>query len=535
MEGDALIISVRPEDTPKILRINNFSFAGAPLKIEGPSAKSMPLASNADSETPNTIEVLKAVLSRRYDIREKLLDLSQIGNDPELVNIGMFNSTSRESKFFPALMKICDGLFDSPQEKEEAVISVSLANNALPDILSVTTLSQTFPAIKNLDLSNNQISDLKALQGWRWKFRKLDHLILSGNPIETKEPILKEEIKKWYPTLTTFNNAQIRSPEEIRATSSNKLSLPILGPSFRDESSISENFVKNFFLGYDSDRSALVNGYYDAQSTFSLSVNTSAPRGTEENSNQTAVNWEQYIKRSRNLTKVTHPPARMARMCTGARAIRDCFTTLPATRHPDLLAEPQKWCIECHTIPGLPDPTGTSVSGVGGLIVMVHGKFSEVNGSTNKATIRRSFDRTFVLGAGGGIGGVRVACDTLVLRAYSGFQAWKPEEVESVTTTISAPLQAVKRFSIPVANGFGVPGPGKTDEIVQKEILALELSSATGMTLEYSGMCLEQSGWNLEAAGMAFEQAKVRITSTIIVIFPLTPEQADLPPEAFVQ
>ena len=511
MEGDALTIFVRPEDTPKLLRINNFSFAGAPLKIEVQSAKSTPLASNADSETPNTIEVLKAVLSRRYDVGAKLLDLSRIGSDPELVNIGMFNSTSRESKFFPALMKICDGLFTSPQEKEEAVVSVSLANNALPDISSVTTLSQTFPAIKNLDLSNNQIPNLPALQGWRWKFRKLDHLILSGNPIESNEVTLKDEIKKWYPSLTTLNNVQIRSPEEIHASNTNKLPLPILGPSFQDEGSISENFLKNFFIGYDSDRSALVNGFYDAQSTFSLSINTSAPRGANEHSNNVAASWEQYIKRSRNLRRVTHLPAKMARMYTGTRAIRDCFTTLPTTRHPDLLAEPQKWCIECHTIPGLPDPVGNSVGGVGGLMVMVHGEFTEVDVSTNKTTVTRSFDRTFVLGAGGGIGGVRVVCDTLVLRAYGGFQAWRPEEVESAAPKMTASLQAAKQYHIPLPDGFGVPGPSKTEELVQKEVLALELSRTTGMTLEYSGMCLEQSGWSLEGAGMAFEQAKVSL------------------------
>ncbi|CAF9908957.1 MAG: nuclear mRNA export, poly(A)+RNA binding protein [Alectoria fallacina] len=506
LQGDALIISVRPEDTSKIERLNNFQFAGAALGIEVSRRKtSEPLASNADSETPNTIDVLKSVLSRRYNTDEKLLDLSQLGTDPELVNIGMFSTTSRESKFFPALMKICDSIFTTAHAKEEAVVSVSLANNALITIASVTTLSQTFPALKNLDLSNNKLKNLTALEGWRWKFRKLDQLILTGNPIEAEVPKYKDDVIKWYPTLTLLNSIQIRSLEDARAAVNGKLPIPILGPSFRDEAAISENFVKQFFPAYDGDRTALVNGYYDAQSTFSISINLSAPH-TAETTNQKLPGWEAYLRKSRNLTKITHPPSRMSRLHTGTESIRDGFTTLPVTRHPDIMAEPQKWCVECHTIPGLPDPTGQSSSGVGGLMVMVHGEFTEVDVSTGHSTATRSFDRTFVLGPGGGVGGIRVACDTLVLRAYGGHDAWRPEVEDGAAIPRT---QAQVQHQIDMPAGFALSGPGKTEEQVQKEVLAVELSKGTGMTLEFSGLCLEQSGWNLEGAAASFEQAKV--------------------------
>lgn len=482
-------------------------FAGATLSIDGPIGKTTPLESNAESETPNTINVLKGVLSRRYNVDSKLLDLSQLGSDPELVNIGMFNTTSRESKFFPALMKICDSIFTTAHQKEEAIASVSLANNALPSIQSVTTLAQTFPAIKNLDLSNNQLKDLTALDGWRWKFRKLDHLVLTGNPIEAEVPTYKDDMLKWFPALTILNTSQIRCSEETKTAANGRLPIPIVEPSFRDEASIGENFVKQFFPAYDLDRASLVNGYYDPQSTFSLSVNTSAPRAAEL-TDQKIPGWDSYIKRSRNLVKLSHPPAKMARMHTGIESIRDAFTTLPATRHPDLMSEPQKWCIECHAIPGLPDQTGQSVSGVGGLIVMVHSQFSEFNVSTGEATNTRSFDRTFVLGPGGGIGGIRVACDTLVLRSYGGHDAWQPEVADVGN---SLPTQPQVTHQIPVPPGFAVAGPGKTQEQAQKEMLVVELSKGTGMTLEYSQMCLEQSNWSLDDAARAFEQAKVRL------------------------
>ncbi|MCJ1451795.1 nuclear mRNA export, poly(A)+RNA binding protein [Mycoblastus sanguinarius] len=518
LNGDALIISVRPEDTPKIKRLNQYTFAGATLSIEvhhkKPPEKRTPLESDADSETPHTIDVLKAVLSRRYNIESKLLDLSYLGNDPELVNIGMFSTTSRESKFFPALMKICDSIFTTPQEKEDAITSVSLANNFLTSISAVTTLSQTYPALKNLDLSNNQINNLSALASWRWKFRKLEHLILSGNPIEVEEPTYHNDILKWYPTLSFLNMIQVRSPEEAKAnaqrntspnntarkntspgtiapkTTSSKpaardLPFPILGPSFQDEGSISESFLKHFYSAYDGDRGSLANAFYDSQSTFSLSINTSAPRAPDS-TGQKIAGWDAYIKRSRNLKKVGQLPAKTSRLHTGTDSIRDAFLSLPPTRHPDLMVEGQKWCIECHPIPYLPDPAGQAAGGVNGLMIMVHGEFSEVDVSTGQSTTMRSFDRTFVLGPGGGIGGVRVIADTLVLRSYGGHSAWQPEGV-------------------------------KTDVQVQQR-LATELSKATGMNLEYSIQCLEQNRWNMGDAVKNFEEAK-----------------NSLPVEAFVQ
>ena len=469
------------------------------------------------------------MLSRRYNSDAKLLDLSQLGADPELVSIGMFSTTSRESKFFPALMKICDSIFTTAHAKEEAIVSVSLANNALTTIASVTTLSQTFPALKNLDLSNNKLKNLTALEGWRWKFRKLDQLILSGNPIETEVPTYKDEIMKWYPTLSTLNTVQVRSLEDARAAAKGKLPIPVLGPSFRDEAAISETFVKQFFPAYDADRTALVNGYYDSQSTFSISINLSAPH-TAETTNQKLPSWESYLRKSRNLTRITHPPSRMSRLYTGIESIRDGFTSLPVTRHPDIMAESHKWCVECHTIPGLPDPTGQSSSGVGGLIVMVHGEFAEVDVSTGQSTALRSFDRTFVLGPGGGVGGIRVACDTLVLRQYGGHNAWRPEAEDSACVPAT---QVQHQIKVPV--GFAQSGPGKTEELVQKEVMAMELSNRTGMTLEFSGLCLEQCGWNLEGAAVSFDRAKVcRCTLVIRLLYLYNHSQASLPAEAFV-
>ena len=521
---------VRPEDASKILRLNKFVFAGATLAIEekagagsGPGkGTSSPLTGETSEAALNTRQKMTAILNRRYDSELKLLNLSALGKDPELIEMGMFTSVSTESKFFPALMKVCDLIFASPQQKREAVVSVTLASNDLLDIKAVTSLSQTFPDLKNLDLSNNQLKDLRSLSGWRWKFRHLDHLVLAGNPIEAELSTHKDEILKWYPALRILNGVQVRSEEAIVTATKGRLPLPILPASFRDELSIAENFIKQFFPAFDTDRTGLVNGYYDAQSTFSLSVNTSAPRAPDQSSGHEkmkSLTWDAYIKKSRNLMKVTHLPTKMSRANTGADAIRDTWLSLPATSHPDLLAEPNKWLIECTSLPGLPDPTGQSPGGVGGLIVTVHGEFTEIDHATAQPTQSRSFDRTFVLGPGSGIGGIRVVSDMLTLRAWGGSAAWTPEsESQHATMTPSSPAPSQPQASS-LPDAFGVAAPGKTEEQLAMENMVLELSRGTGMNVEYAALCLEQSGWTLESALSAFESAKVRSSNPTPHVF----------------
>lgn len=454
-------------------------------------------------------EKMTAMLSRRYNTEAKLLDLSLLGTDPEFQNTGIFDTDSTQSKFFPAIMKVCDSLFESAQQKREAVESVSLASNNLSTVSAVTELAQTLPEIKNLDLSGNSIKDLNGLVPWKRKFRSLSHLVLSGNPLETGVPNYQQEVMGWFPTLKTLDTTQVRSDEDVALALKSKFPLPIRVPDFRDEVSIGENFVKQFFPGYDSDRTTLANSFYDAASAFSLSVNVSAPRAQEHQ----PAGWDMYIKKSRNLAKVHNLPTRMSRSYKGPESILEVWLNLPATRHPDLLAESTKWCIECHSLPGLPDLATQSPYGVGGLIVMVHGEFGEVNVATGEITSYRSFDRTFILGPGGGIGGIRVVNDILALRAHGGHEAWKPTEEES-TTVPQVPNRIPAGPTLP--EGFGVASNGKSPEQVQKELVALELSKLTRMTLEYSAMCLEQTTWDLESAVKAFEEVKVHIILSTI-------------------
>ncbi|KAL1303703.1 hypothetical protein AAFC00_007055 [Neodothiora populina] len=502
VEGDDLIISVPKSDVPAVLRTNGWVFAGTNIKVERASAQDL-TAPAPGSTTQSTIAMLQGVLARRYNAETKLLDLSALGADPDLKASAIFDSRSTTSKFFPAMMKVLDNQFESTHAKNEAIVSVSLANNELPNITAVTTLAQTLPHIKNLDLSNNAFANLAAIEAWRRKFRTLDLLVLSPNPLEQNEPDYAEKVVNWYPKLRILNNIQVRSDEDLAKPLHNTdLPFPIRAPVFQDEGQIAENFLRNFFAGYDSDRAAVAQHFYDASSDFSLAVNTQALKDPAHPATVQPQEWDLYIKRSRNLKKIQQLPARQARLYRGSQAIAEAWAMLPVTRHPDLATEARKWNIECQLMPGIPDPTGASPGGVDGFIITVHGEFNEIDVPTNNVTKTRSFDRVFTLGPGGP-SGVRVVNDMLTIRGYGGFQAFEPDE-----PSIQQPVADV------AAPAVGMP-PGLTPELAEQ--MVLELQKQTGMIIGYATDCLDQVQWDFDRALQTFNSVR-----------------ANLPPEAFV-
>ncbi|PNS20443.1 hypothetical protein CAC42_5893 [Sphaceloma murrayae] len=488
-----LVISVPSSEQDNIMKMNNFEWAGKKITIED--------AKESSEATKNTIAMLRGVLERRYNPELKLLDLSALGQDPDLKASAIFDSRSTTGKFFPALMKVLDKQFETPVQKNEAIQSVTLANNDLANLQTVTTLASTLPGLKNLDLSNNQLAKIADIDVWRRKFPTLDHLVISNNPIEQNEPDFAKTLLGWYNKLRLLNSVQVRTDEEAaKSTTVVGLPFPIKSAVFQDEGQIAENFIRTFFTGYDTDRAALARMYYDAQSDFSFSVNTQAPRDPTSVEQTAPQEWETYIKRSRNLKRISHLPARQARLSKGTEAIIQNWTLLPVTRHPDLAADAKKWLIECQLQPGLPDPTGQSPGGVDGFLITIHGEFDEMDVSTGQAKKKRSFDRTFIIGPGGP-SGVRVINDMLTVRAYGGVQAFEPDD------DIQAPHPSLQPEGVP---------QGLTPELAEQ--MVLELQKQTGMTLGYAKDCLEQVTWEFDKALQAF--AAVR---------------ANLPPEAFVQ
>ena len=501
------MVNVPEADAGAFLRLNGWQWAGINVGIERVGGAPSATSSQLSTQAQETKAKLMQVLERRYDQETKYLDLTALGQDPELKAQQIFDKKSTAVKFFPALMIVLDGAFETVQEKNEAIQSVSLANNDLDDVSIVTTLSQSLPKIHNLDISNNRIGKSSALEPWRKRFYQLQHLVLTNNPIEQQEPDYHQKIISWYPNLRMLNNVQVRTEEEVaKKAKSTELPFPIRSALFQDEGGICENFIRTFYAGYDSDRAALAAHYYDEKSEFSMSVNTGAPRDPNGQQQGEKQEWDAYIKQSRNLKKISQLPARQARLYKGTQAIASAFAALPRTRHPDLASEARKWMIEAHIQPGVPDTTGQSASGVDGFMVTIHGEYDELDQITGQPGKKRSFDRAFILGPSGTATVVRVVSDILTVRSYGGTQAFEPDQ----GTDLAQAQHAAVDLAIPQ-----LPA-GLSPEMAEQ--MVLELQKQTSMTVEYAKLCLEQMGWNYDAGLKAF-----------------TDNKANLPPEAFVR
>jgi nuclear RNA export factor len=435
-------------------------------------------------ESKETTELrgrLREILSARYAGDNKLLRLDSLASDAELVALGMFENRDRALKTFKGLMAVCESLFKSSKEKQEAIESISLASNNIDDVEQVEIIATTFPHLKNLDMSGNQVASMQALQAWKGKFKFLETLFMTGNPIETADPNYLATLLEWFPKLQNVNGNQLRTPEQIAAQEAALWPTPIPqnGPDFRDVANVGENFLLEFFASYDSDRPSLASRLYDEDSRFSISIDT---RASPDPGAAPPISWASYIKLSRNLTKITNPNARVQRLFKGAASIQDAWKALPLTRHPNIKEELTKYIMDCHPLQGLVDPNGQNTGGVDGLIIAVHGEFDEQDPSTNVAG-KRSFSRTFVLGPGKPGQMIRVVSDMLSLRTYS-----------LLPNVFVAPAPA--------------PVPTPAD---QHQAMMVELSKQTGMTAQYSEMCLAQVNWEFDKALLMFNEKKSQL------------------------
>ncbi|CCH59211.1 hypothetical protein TBLA_0B03720 [Henningerozyma blattae CBS 6284] len=407
---------------------------------------------NSSPHTQSTIMMLKNFLYRRYNPQQKMLDLSSLHNDQELVQNGLFSSIATQSKMFPALMKVIS------QEPQLIIESVNLAGNNLKDIFGITTLAQTIPNLKNLCLANNQISAFKSMENWRNKFKELNELLMLNNPI-TNDRSYRTEMLRLFPKLVMLDNVVVRDAAKLKSV----FSLPMQIQQFFFETSelgqSSLDFIKNFLNCWDTNRDQLL-PLYTPQSSFSYAVDSSIPASTVPESDQ-HPSFGYYLSSSRNITKISSEKAVQQRLYMGQEAINNSFKSLPMTKH-HLDDDPNGYSVQ--TI---------SLSQLNGFMITLHGYFNETekplntnnsnsknsrnkkyshgySSSTNKLS-KKSFDRSWVIAPANG--GIVIASDLLTIRPYSS-NSWSiPKPENPTSTTSNTPASGVN--NIPT----GIPGP----------------------------------------------------------------------------
>ncbi|KAK4168725.1 putative mRNA export factor mex67 [Cladorrhinum sp. PSN259] len=501
IDGDYVWIKVKKEDAPIILRLNGFTYAGAPLTIEETTEPMPTTASIVSREAADTKAKLLSVLASRYNAGQKVLDLSALGTDPILGNLGTFDSQSLAQKSFKALVHLVGSQYTDPEEKREAIPAVSLARNDITDVDQVFSLARSLPHLLRLDLTSNKLENLSKISKWKNEFRHLQELHLTGNAV-TSQPNYVTEILQWFPSLQILDGQQVRTPAEAAEAvkAANPQPIPEFPSNLRDgDNNVATSFLIAFFDLYDRDRAALTQQFYDFQTSFSLTCLENSGRDQS---------WKTYSHHSRNIQKLG-PRNRQTteRLYTGIDKIAEVWMKLPATRHPPLS---DAWLVDCHTFTGLTDPNNPSNHAMG-LMINVHGSFEEADTAQNLFGARK-FSRNFILGPSlpGAPHPYRVISDQLTLHA------WKAHSAGYAAAPIAAPVAAptavpaVLPVAIPVPAEIS-PGAASVDNATKAQMVQ-ELSRITGMTAEYSQLCLSGAAdWNWEMALKSFEETKAAL------------------------
>lgn len=524
---------VKSENEAKdLLQWSGVRFAGNSLKISrlaspanGGFGNQPNGANNASGN--NTIETLTMFIKSRYDPQSKLLNLSNVQQDPTLSAEGFFGTVSTSSKFFPALMKIA-------KELKLEVTSADLSNNNLTDSSTISTLAHTFPRLQNLSLQNNKFNKVKAFESWKKKFNFLRELILMGNPLlNTNDPnevmSIKQEILKIFPRLVMLNGEVIRNEQILNRN----LTFPFGDPTpmfFQDSEvqSLSTNFIANFFNLWDLNRADLM-VLYQNESQFSLQVDATLPHTLDSKG---PPDFGYYLSLSRNLTRVSTAKARMGRVAQGQEQIYKLFSQLPKTRH-DILTKPDNYSVECYRLTAL-----------GAICITVHGNFEEIeepanlpNANTSGGRNRhshqkkqkfplgsKSFDRTFIVIPGPNSSMI-LASDLLCIRVEADAEAFRPFPSLSGPVAAATPNptqqmpQSAAPGAVPLPQGqFGTPSPsgitvaGLPAELkanlnqVQQEFI-VKIISETKLTMQYALMLCQQSNWDYQQCIVNFKNS----------------------------
>ncbi|KAK4673485.1 nuclear mRNA export, poly(A)+RNA binding protein [Podospora pseudopauciseta] len=498
LDGDYVWVKANKDDVSSIMHLNGYQYAGAPITIEE-TTEPFPTGTKFSKDAADTRQKLLALLAKRYNTEQKLLDLSALGTDDILGNLGAVGSQSLAEKSFRAIIHVAGEQFKTAEEKRQGIQSVSLARNEISDVDQVFTLAYSLPHLRRLDLSNNRLATFSSIAKWKQEFRYLEELYLVGNPV-TGVADYAVQITQWFPCLQILDGNIVRSPQEaaeaLRAMTPQPLAQ--LPSNLRDgENNVASIFLRSFFQLYDHDRPALAAQFYDVESVASLSATPEPGRDVE---------WKPYMKYSRNIQKLggSRNPAVVQRLFTGASLIAEMWRSLPATRHATL-DQPELWIIDCHTFPHLADPSGHGFAM--GLMINVHGQFEEAD-TTEELYGTRTFSRSFILGPSkpGAPHPYRVLSDQLTIHK------WTPRAAGAapVPVTTGAPAAPIAPVA-PVVAAVPVIDDATRVQLIQ------ELARRTGMNAQYSELCLSgTANWNFDLALQSFEE-----------------QRANLPPAAF--
>lgn len=198
------------QQAQEVKKWNGAKFAGNNLKIDIDSTGANVTGAN-NGGTSSTVQFLKNILFKRYDRQNKMLNLGDLVNDPELVNNNMFSAMARQSKVIPAILKVA-----STEEELKYIESLNLANNNLKDLVPIANLPLTFKKLKNLCLANNSFTRFQTFTQWKNKFTQIREILMVNNPI-CNDRMYRSEMLNIFPKLAVLDNNMIRDEVKLKS------------------------------------------------------------------------------------------------------------------------------------------------------------------------------------------------------------------------------------------------------------------------------------------------------------------------------
>ncbi|KAF9514955.1 hypothetical protein BS47DRAFT_1484802 [Hydnum rufescens UP504] len=423
--------------------------------------------------TAKSVEVLREFVQKRWNAQAQFLNLERMAEDEIL----------KKYKIPPP---------DSP--------------SALKMIASLSYIQHYLPHLANLSLENNQIKTMRDLDGLtsnkssKSAVSEIKELVLKGNPIYQQAAArgdldkYRSEISRRFPMLEMLDQE------------------PVARIGFDIPLSV---------LTDRTCRSSLAPAYAP-NATFSISANTSIPlrakkRGLNHSlPNQRLLKWTWYFSKSRNLSRVRSLDQATETLHAGTGDIMAIFRDIPETKHD--IAQQDKFVVDAWPMPGIlrGEPGSGDV-----LFISVHGEFAE-----GPDWGLRSFDRSFILALAPDSSPAKLAgwpcviiSDQLVVRGYSGSEAWRPGPL--LVGSLESSGSRAPPFPLPPLQSN--PQPPVIDPVLTaipepQRSLVMQISARTGLNISFSAQCLEGNGWDMQRAIANFEAVK-----------------GTIPPEAFVR
>ncbi|GJJ08185.1 hypothetical protein Clacol_002393 [Clathrus columnatus] len=544
--GYTLQLASRSHGSPVPVNIRGASKLAMASKL--PRRSLDPRRSPMTHTPPNTIDVWREIIHRRWNPGMQFLNLERVTSEENLKKLNRMSG--------PLTVKEAAVIFKLASQLNPEVLSLSLANNDFSSVQSLSTLSHFLPGLRNLSLANNKLrywKDLDSLITRKGKFLNLKELVLSGNPMREVDMTparlerYRTEILRRFPTLELLDSEVItKIAFDAPSSSTAPSTLPNQGPtSFPVEISgsliaqglegIVADFLTRFFLAYDSGRASLLE-VYGPNATFSFSANTSIPPRARVQGhhntmpNQKKLEWTPYVTGgSRNLSRVHNVARAEQSLHTGTDDIVKKLMALPGTKHD--LSSQEKFVVDAWPVAGvLPMPGDASTV----LFLSVHGEFEE-----EPSHGVRSFDRTFILapaldGSRAKLAGwqVVILSDQFVIRSYSSHEAWRPgpirmssrEDAQAIVSNASSQSSLIQPQSQPPAQVLNVStnlSPAQQQQLMndpilpslpeQQRLFVITLSQRTGLNASFSMQCLDGNGWDGEKALANFEAVRVGV------------------------